>query len=234
MLWDNLAKSSRSSRNVLSAALIIIATMAMYNWIVAPHSCCLFAARRYKSIVGKLVEQNKVVSRTIKTKEEKLKQLRKEVKQLEGVFFSPGKANEFFARLQTIAEREGCVVNSLNIIKDKQRSGKQTGLPADISTKAVMLKVVGEYGSIIELLRQLQAYPQKVWLDSIAMEILNNGMIRCEMKITIYTLKSFLSLAPAVTRVQAADNPLGVMSKKPSTTQERYIESQDGKAADNE
>ena len=61
MLTDNLAKLNRSSRNSIFAALIVIAGVAMYNWIVSPHVTYLYAAQKYDSAMDKIVEKNKAI-----------------------------------------------------------------------------------------------------------------------------------------------------------------------------
>jgi hypothetical protein len=58
MLVDNLTKLSRSSRNAVSASLILIAALAMYNWIVAPRTNYLLAAQRYEFVIEKVVKIN--------------------------------------------------------------------------------------------------------------------------------------------------------------------------------
>ena len=61
MLIDNLANLNRSTRNTIYAALAIIAVIAMYDWILAPHVTCLFAAQQYESVINKAVEKNKAL-----------------------------------------------------------------------------------------------------------------------------------------------------------------------------
>ena len=56
MIIGNFAKLNRSTRDSVFAALIVIAAIAMYNWIVAPHVDYLFAAQQYEFAIEKSVE----------------------------------------------------------------------------------------------------------------------------------------------------------------------------------
>ena len=62
MLVNNLAKLRRSSRNAVSASLIVIAALAMYNWIVAPRAGYLSAAQRYEFVMDNMVKKNKIIN----------------------------------------------------------------------------------------------------------------------------------------------------------------------------
>lgn len=192
MLIDSLAKMDRSSRKVVFAALIIIATIGMYNWVVAPHTTYLFAAQQHEFTMDEIAKKNAIVSSTIKLKRKKLQELRKQFAQLWSALFTPHEAKEFFNDLQAISEQAGCTVNSLNLItgqpgpKDKQ-SKDTSGIVAN----SAVLRVTGVYGNIIRLVEGLQARTQKVCIDSVKMESLSNdsAQLRCDIAIAIYIIQ---------------------------------------------
>ncbi len=192
MLVDNLAKLNRSSRNAVLAALTVIATIAMYNWIVAPHAAYLFAAQQYESAVGEMAKKNEAVGRIVEGKKKRLRELRQQFAQLHNTLFSPDKAEEFFSDLQVISEETGCVIYSLNFITSRPGlKPKQLKDTSGIIAKSAMLDVSGVYGDIIRLVERLQTRDQKVWIDSLKMEGLDDGSsrIRCDITITIYTVE---------------------------------------------
>ena len=192
MLIDNLAKLNRSSRNAVSAALIIIAAIAMYNWIVTPHTTCLFAAQRYESVVGNIAKKNKLISNTVNTKRKKLQELREQFVQLQSILFTPEEAKEFFSDLQAISEEAGCTVYSLNfIMSEAGPENEQSKDTSGIVTNRAMLSVVGVYENIIKLVERLQVRTQKVWIDSVKMEIVDydSPQSKCDITITIYTIQ---------------------------------------------
>jgi len=192
MLIDSLAKLNSTSRNAISAALVIIVTIAVYNWIVAPHVTHLYAAQRYESVVDDVMKENKILSSAVRTKKKKLEQLHKQFAQLQSSLFMVDQAKEFFSNLQVISEQSSCKVCSLNLITREQNSkdGKSED-SSGIVTNSAILSVIGTYGDIIKLIERLQAREQKVWIDSVRMTSLDDasGQLKCDITITICTIQ---------------------------------------------
>jgi cell division protein ZapA (FtsZ GTPase activity inhibitor) len=194
MLIDNLANLNRSTRNTVFSALIIIATIAMYDWIVAPHVTCLFASQEYESAVSKAVEKNKITAREVEAKTKKLEELYRQLAESRSILFAPDEATAFFSDLQAIAEETGCTVHSLNLVANKPSSGdkrKQSEDTSGIVANSAMLTVSGQYNSIFRLVEKLQNHAKKIWLDSFEMKTIdfNAVQLRCDMTITIYTIQ---------------------------------------------
>lgn len=193
MLIDNLANMNRSTRTIVFAALIIIAAIAMYDWIVAPHVTCLSASQRYESVVSKAAEKNKAVARELETKTKKLEELYKQFAESRSILFAPEEAEALFSDLQAIAEEAGCTVHALNLVgnkpssRDKQKTEDTSGVTANSAT----LTVSGGYNSIFRLVEELQNHAKKIWLDSLEMKVVDfsSGRIECSMTITIYTIQ---------------------------------------------
>ena len=193
MLVDDLAKLNRSSRNAFYAALILIAAIAMYNWIVAPHTTYLFATQRCESVMDNIAEKNELISERIKIKKKKLQQLRKQFTHLESTLFTPKEAKEFFSDLQAISEEVGCIVYSLNFITrephpDDEQSEHDHALC--IVANSAMLEVVGVYSNVIKLVERLLARTHVVGIDSLRLEAIgdDSGQLKCDITITIYTI----------------------------------------------
>ena len=195
MLIDNLANLNRSTRNTIFTALIIIATIAMYNWIVAPHVTCLFAAQQYESAVSKAVEKNKVIAREVETKTKKLEELYEQLARSRSTLFTPDEAKAFFSDLQAVAEETGCTVHSLNLVVSNPSSGDKQKRSEDTTSGIVangaVLSVIGQYNSIIKLVEKLQNHAKKIWMDSFKMETIDfsSAQLKCDMTITIYTIQ---------------------------------------------
>jgi len=192
MLVDNLAKLSRSSRNAVSASLVLIAAIAMYNWIVAPCADNLSAAQQYEAAMEQVVNKNKTIVNKVKIKKKKLQELNEQSAQLQSTLFTPEQAREFFSDLQAISEQTGCIVYSINLIANKQNPNKDGQLQdtAGIVTKSAVLNVVGVYKNITKLIKRLQSRTQKVWIDSVRLRSLDNksDQARCDITITICAL----------------------------------------------
>jgi Tfp pilus assembly protein PilO len=201
MLLDNLAKLNRPSRNALSAALVIIAAIAVYNWMVAPHTNYLFAAQQYESVIGNVAKKNKILSNTVKVKEKKLEDLREQFAQLRHTLFTLDETKELFGDLRVICEEVGCTVNSLDFVTNESGSRRrpvplravagQIEGDSYIAANNVMLSVIGVYGDIIELMEIMQKRTQGVWIDSIEMTALDgdSAKLNCDIAITIYTIQ---------------------------------------------
>ena len=195
MLIDNFAKLNRSSRRAVSAALIVIAAIALYNWFVAPHADCLFAAQQYLSVTDNIAKKNKDISNTVKIKRDRLQELLQQLAQFQSTLFTPKQAKEFFSDLQVISEQAGCTVNSLNLMVDNKSSEDSPFKDiTEIRTNSAILSVVATYGDIIELIQRLQDRDQKVWVKSIEMENFESDpthtLLGCDMNITIYTVQN--------------------------------------------
>lgn len=192
MLVDNLAKLSRSSRNAVSASLVLIAAIAMYNWIVAPCADNLSAAQQHESAMEQVVNKNKTIVSKVKIKKKKLQELNEQSAQLQSTLFTPEQAREFFSDLQAISEGTGCIVYSINMITNKQKPNKDGQLQdtAGIVIKSAVLSVVGVYRNITKLIERLQSRTQKVWIDSVQLRTLDNSsdQARCDITITICAL----------------------------------------------
>ena len=191
MFVKGLSKLTPSSRNALSASLILIAVIAMYNWMVAPRASYLSAAERYGSTMENVIGKNRVVETRVRIMKKKLKELQEQAAQLQNTLFTPDKAKEFFSDLQAIAEETGCSVYSVNLVDSKQNA--QPRLPGDtagIVIKSAVLSVVGSYKNITQLIRRLQSRTEKVWIDTINLRTVNynSDQPRCDITITICTV----------------------------------------------
>ena len=184
MLVDNVARLGNSTRNATSAALIVIAAFAMYNWIVTPQTTYLSSAKGYESAMDKIIEQNKTIELQVGAKKKQLQQLRENSAQLQSVLFTPDKAKEFFSDLQVISEQAGCTVHSTNLIADKRDNENEH---LGVVTRSASLSIVGSYKDMVKLIERLQARTEKVWIDEIGVQLLdsNSDKARCDLTVTI-------------------------------------------------
>jgi hypothetical protein len=186
MLVKHLVKADRKTRYAVSASLIVIALLAMYNWLVAPHVAYLSVVQGYESVLTNLTNKNKLINSKVKFKRKKLQELQEKSAQLQSTLFTSEKAREFFSDLQAISEQTGCMVQSLNMIK-KNTKEKQSENTSGIVTRSAVLSVVGLYKDIPRLIQRLQARTQKVWIDSIKVLTVeyDSDRPRCDITITI-------------------------------------------------
>jgi hypothetical protein len=187
---DNLAKLNTASRNGISAALVVVTLVAMYNWTIAPQLTWLRAEQQYEAAVSDVARKCAVTSEALGKKQTKIEELRQEFTQLQNTVFTSEAAKEFFSDLQVISQEVGCTVYSLNLVKNQQDpQRKKTEKPQGIVTSSAALSVIGVYPNIIKLIEKLQGRPQKVWIDALKMKTVGGELqqLKCDMTITICT-----------------------------------------------
>ncbi|MHC4644884.1 MAG: hypothetical protein ACYTBJ_05240 [Planctomycetota bacterium] len=192
MLIRTLAKLGHSSRNAFSAAVLIIAAIALYNWMVTPHAAYLYAARQYETAMGDIVNKNEAISDSVKAKREEVQELRERSARLESMLFTADKAVEFFSDLQVISEQAGCVVLSLGFpAAEPGSAGPRLQDTSGIVARTVLLAVAGPYKSIVKLMDRLQSRAEKVWIDSVNIQVIERSAnTRCDITITIHAIEA--------------------------------------------
>ncbi len=198
MLIDNVAKLNSGSRNAISAVLVIITTIVLYNLVVAPHVVYLSSAKQYETVLSELVNTSKVIRSAVGIKKKKLKELSGQFANLQNALFTVKESKEFFSDLQAVSEQAGCAVYSLNFVTGGQRSeAGQSEDASGIAANSAVLSVIGGYNDLVKLLERLKARPQKVFIDSFKMAGHNDGSgrLRCDMTVKIYTIQDKETLA---------------------------------------
>jgi hypothetical protein len=181
MLINNLAKLSRSSRNAASASLILIAALAMYNWI----------AQQHEVVVATVARKNEHITKMVEIKRKKLEKLREQSAHLLSTIFTADKATEFFSDLQAISEQSGCTVHSLNFVSNTSelKSGRAED-DTGVVDRGAVLSIIGEYKNIIKLLERLQMRSEKVWIESVRMQTVDRRSAnpRCDITLRIHAI----------------------------------------------
>lgn len=193
MLLKNWTKSTRSSRNVMLAALVLIGAITVYNWIVAPHANYLLAAQRHASVIGELAKKNRIINNNVAIKNKKLKELQEKFSQVHTALFDPIEAKEFFSDIQAVSEEANCVIQSLNFLQtDSALKAKRSKAGSYITVNRATLSVVGSYKNIIALMNKLQDRLRQVWIDSISIKSIRNNpdQLECDVIITVYAIQN--------------------------------------------
>jgi hypothetical protein len=153
----------------------------------------LFAVQRYEPIVRNIASENEAVRRALGDKRKQLEQMRGQFARIQGTLFTPRQAKEFFADLQNIAEKAGCTVTSVSLLPDQPgpmiKQGENTLL---VVGRSVTLGVLAPYDDIVRLLESLERRDQRVWIDSLGMELFDADAVKlkCSFTITIYTIQN--------------------------------------------
>jgi Tfp pilus assembly protein PilO len=193
VIVDNLTKLNAPWRNVLSGALVIITAIAMYNWILAPHVSYLFAVQRYEPVASNIANESVALRDSLDAKRGQLAQLRRQFTELRGALFTPRQAREFFMDIQNTAEKSGCTVTSASFTPDQAGPAvRQADQTLFVATRGATLSLFAPYDKIANLLAALQNRPQKVWIDSVSMELrdISSAQLECTITLTIYVVQN--------------------------------------------
>jgi Tfp pilus assembly protein PilO len=187
MLAENLARLSRSKRNAFSASLIVIAAFALHNWTVKPQAARLSSARAHEFITIENARESRTIAASVESKRKELNGLREQSAQILSTLFTSEQAGEFFSDIEVISEQTGCAVHGINSISKEQKS--EYGY-LGVQTRSAELNVVGSYADITTLIGRLQARSQRVWLDSLELQGIDNDSdkIGCSLTMTIFEI----------------------------------------------
>ncbi len=193
MLLRNWKKSSRPSKNVMLAAIVMIGVIAVYNWLVAPHRNYLLAAQKYESAAGNLARKNRIIAKNMKVKTKVLDRLRKELMQTRDGLFDPAEARMFFSDIPAFSQEAGCIVDSLEFLSADPDS--DVGRPVKnnrLTTQNAKLSVLGSYSSIVALMNKLQQRAEQVRIDSVTVKPIRRGSsrLKCDMTIAINVIQN--------------------------------------------
>ena len=192
MLLKHLKNTTDSQRIVFLAVLVLIGTIAVYNWIVAPHRNYLLAAQRYESAMSDLEKKKGIINNNLKIQKNELGKLQEQFNDNLKMFFDPLEARDFFSGIKAVTEKAGCVMYSLTFSSANSTSGKSK-LKTDnyIIERGANLSIMGGYGNIEALMNQLQNGSKYVRIDSvrISSDKENPGYLKCDTNITIYEIQ---------------------------------------------
>ena len=194
MVINEFAKLKSPSRKTTLVSLVAIAVLMVYNQILAPQVTYLRAAQKLEVATDAIADKNTSIGSIIEAKKKHLQKLREQVSSFRDTLFTPEKERQFFSDLEVISQQAGCSVTSLRFVQGKQDTDL-TGASGVVATGAV-LNVVGDYKSVTELLRRLQSRSEKVWIDSMRMQIVDyrSAHAKCDITITVYTIENEESL----------------------------------------
>jgi hypothetical protein len=192
VLKSNITKLNSSSRSAISTALILIAAAAMYNWMVAPHVNYLFAVQRYEPVVDNIAHEKEITTKTLERNKAKLQELTDQLTSARNSLFTPAEAKTFFGNIEAIAKDTDCTLQSLSFTtRDRGVAFGQSQDALHIVAKSAALSFTGSYDNIIALFNKLQNRLQKVWIDSIRLQIfdIQSAKLKCDTTVTIYVVQ---------------------------------------------
>jgi len=193
MLFKNQTIPTHPSKNVVLTVLMLIGTIASYNWFVAPHRNYLLAAQQYESAATDFVKKTQTISNTVTIKQKELKELQDKLGQTHTMLFDPIEARKFLSDIQTVVENANCVVTLLKFSPaDSAFKANQSSKNNYTVTQQAKLTVIGSYRNITLLINKLQDRAEQVRINVVTIKPNgnNSGQLKCNMNITIYVINN--------------------------------------------
>jgi len=182
--------SDKPKKNIMIASILLILTVALYNWFVRPHEKYLMAAQKYEATLESLDKKSKIINSELVLSRKKLDSLDNKFEQQKQSFFNISEIKDFLSGIQSTAEKSGCMVENLKLLPSREVSLK-TDSAIEIYQYQANLSILGGYGNIVKCLNTIQNRPQKVWVESLNLDTKNpeSGYLSCDVTFSIYTLK---------------------------------------------
>jgi len=188
-LTETIMKSTKTSRVIISASIVISFGLMTYSWVVSPQATFIQAAERYETLSGNMEKKVLMVNNSIRVKKKKIAALTQELSFIGNSFWGPEDAVDFFGALERYAFENKCKIQSMNFVRDKKISveTKKNG-KIDVVEKAASLNFIGEYGSIIGFLKTLSIYPKQVYMSEMSIQSVGDGsaLLECDIDIKVY------------------------------------------------
>lgn len=187
-----ITKLNPKSKLVALLSVVILVGFMGFNWIVSPQASYLRAARLYENMVGDAGQMTTVIRGQMETKSKEVSQLKDEVAQVQGRFFTAKQADELFLDLEPIARQSNCILDELTFLPpDAISYENDEGQACDIAVKRAAISYTSTYGDVINFLTKLDSYAQRISISDLNIEL--DGMIderlKCQMTITIYLIE---------------------------------------------
>src|SRR4030042_996566 len=120
MILDYIKRIGWSKGNMIIAACVLIAMIALYRWFVMPHSRYLLAAEKYKNAAEEVEKTTRTISTEIQLSQRKLDEISQQFQQKRQEFFEVDDAKSFLGDIQAKAEKSGCFVDALRFLPTRE------------------------------------------------------------------------------------------------------------------
>lgn len=192
MQIKGLPKLGLTSRQGLVSALGLIAVLALYQWIVAPHVTYLRAVQRCEPVWAQVVQEQAAVQDRLASDTKALEELEARFDRVRSLLFSPDQVPLLTADLEALAARNGCALTHVDMGSDRPRRIAAVGRGSpDVDEVCVTVTITGEYDGLMAFLAEVQAYERRIEVRSLNLEPIGPQTTRleCRMDIGLYVIQ---------------------------------------------
>lgn len=172
--------------------LVLVAAVAMYSWIVAPHVDYLRAVQNYEPVLDDIAREKDELQDLVVRRREMLDQINKKLDDLSGTLFTYAQARDLPQEFAAVAEQYGCWVTAVDL-SDEPVSifGAEMGDMSIIDAVEAEVSVVGDYNGLTAFVKRVQGRDRKIWINSLTIRMLDDegGRLECHLAMTIYVIE---------------------------------------------
>ena len=188
----SLVKFNGSQAGAVLMGLVLVAAVAMYSWIVAPHVDYLRAVQNYEPVLDDIAREKDELQDLVVRRREMLDQINKKLDDLSGTLFTYAQARDLPQEFAAVAEQYGCWVTAVDL-SDEPVSifGAEMGDMSIIDAVEAEVSVVGDYNGLTAFIKRVQGRDRKIWINSLTIRMLDDegGRLECHLAMTIYVIE---------------------------------------------
>ncbi|MCH8216494.1 MAG: hypothetical protein IH892_06945 [Planctomycetes bacterium] len=185
-------KFDGSQAGAVLMGLVLVAAVAMYSWIVAPHVDYLRAVQNYEPVLDDIAREKDELQDLVVRRREMLDQINKKLDDLSGTLFTYAQARDLPQEFAAVAEQYGCWVTAVDL-SDEPVSifGAEMGDMSIIDAVEAEVSVVGDYNGLTAFVKRVQGRDRKIWINSLTIRMLDDegGRLECHLAMTIYVIE---------------------------------------------
>jgi len=191
MRADRLRRYPKVTRNVSSAALIVIGVLALYNGVLAPHLGYLHAMQKYETVVDGVTQEKCRIADTLEAKIGQWHTLQRELAELEDGVFTVDQAKTFVRSLLSLVEETGCAV----VRADFAGEGKTTRMEDPNQTVVIeishlSLDALGQPDQVSAVLERLRDHRPRISIDACRFDFPDggSGLVECHLAVALHAV----------------------------------------------
>lgn len=191
---DDIVAQLRSSTGTLFGTLVVIACVAMYGWLVAPHVNYIKAVERYGPVVKTLVEEKMNLQESLVRRREMLDNFSQKFSEIQGMLYTSDQARTFFVEMDHMVSASNCYIEEarqLTSMSDTVKSDDEDEDPVFVDTIQARFSIIGYCDGLTTLLQRIRNAEHKIWIDTVDILVVNVdiGLLRCDLNVTIFVFR---------------------------------------------
>jgi hypothetical protein len=167
-----------------------MAAAAAYDSVISPHIGYLRAMRRLEPAMNRMAGELDNICGTLEERLVTLRTMRQDLAEVQQKCFTYSECRQFMHDLQDLVEKTGCALVAAHFAAADDSKAPNTRPCTAVQPFHIDLTVTGQYEEMITLFQGLRTAPQKVWVDSHRMDLLDpaRGQMELQIHLTIHAV----------------------------------------------